>query len=57
MAEQEKKRSKLSLYNDASDEVKKLVGRVIDIEKDNIHYKKPPQIKVTIADAVREIIK
>lgn len=56
MQEQEKKKSKLTLYNEAPEEIKKLVTRVIDIEKDNIHYKKPPQIKITIADAVREII-
>jgi len=57
MSEQDKGRSSLPLYNGASDEIKKLVGRVIEIEKDNIHYKKPPQIKITIADAVREFIK
>ncbi len=57
MSEQDKGRSKLALYNDASDEIKKLVAKVIDIEKNNIHYKRPPRIKETIADAVRESIK
>ena len=57
MSGQNKGQGTLRLYNDASDEIKKLVTRIIDIEKDNIHYKKPPQIKITIADAVRELIK
>lgn len=57
MSGQDKGRSKLTLYNDASDEIKKLVAKVIDIEKDNIHYKRPPRIKETIAEAVREFIK
>ncbi len=57
MSGQDKDRSKLALYNDASDEIKKLVAKVIDIEKNNIHYKRPPRIKETIADAVRESIK
>lgn len=57
MSEKDKGRSKLALYNDASDEMKKLVAKVIDIEKDNMHYKRPPRIKETIADAVREFVK
>lgn len=57
MSGQHKGRSKLTLYDDASDEIKKLVAKVIDIEKDNIHYKRPPRIKETIADAVKEFIK
>jgi len=57
MSVQDKGRSKLVIYNDASEDIKKLVAKVIDIEKNNIHYKRPPRIKETIADAVREYIK
>ena len=50
-------KSKLILLANASEEVKMLVDKVISIEKENIHYKRPPRIKEILADAVREIIK
>jgi len=57
MSGQDKGQRKLILYNDASEEIKKLVAKVIDIEKNNIHYKRPPRIKETISDAVKELVK
>ncbi len=50
-------KSKLVLLANASDEVKILVDKVISVEKENIHYKRPPRIKEILADAVREVIK
>lgn len=57
MSDNSSGKPKLVLYAQASDEMKILVNKVIDIEKENIHYKRPPRIKEILVDAVREVVK
>jgi len=50
------KRDVQQIFRDAPDEIQRLVSSVIDLEHQNIHYKKPPKIKEDIIDIVKGVI-
>ncbi|MBV5330000.1 MAG: hypothetical protein JZU65_20635 [Chlorobium sp.] len=46
-----------AFFREAPKEIQDIVLGVIDIEHQNIHYKRPPKIKEEIIDLVRGVIK
>jgi len=51
------KRDVQQIFQDAPAEIQRIVSSVIDLEHQNIHYKKPPKIKEEIIDIVIGVIK
>lgn len=46
-----------TLLEGASPEVKKIVERVLEFEKDNLHYKAVPRVKEELLRIIKEEIK
>ncbi len=53
----EAKKDVQDIFREAPEEIQRLVSKIIELEHNNIHYKRPPRIKEEIMEIVKEVIK